>query len=349
MRRTRLSTHSSALHVATRSCCAVLLLGSVSLAWGRPPQDSLPGLETKNENTAMVVRDFTTAIDTMTQAEVVQDYTLQSSAIAQLPEEQPGIVATFHFVDPRALGEFFVQCYDAGLAVRMLDLGPPAPKSGRRTGHASVHGVNSVSMDFLLKSGVPGLDLTLYTVDGKGFPGARLPRNPLATRVDRMQQELTELQDQIAKLEALRAEFRGRRAGVSYPRDPASGLPPARDRLLLDPATGNLIEQGRLLVDPASGLPGERNRLVLEPVSGNPVTIQGVVVNTLGGDQSLIAISIGSNQGVVVGTLFEVFRDSTYKGRVKIVTVSEDLCIGTIELQAEGTKIEQGDKATTRL
>ena len=50
-----------------------------------------------------------------------------------------------------------------------------------------------------------------------------------------------------------------------------------------------------------------------------------------------------------IGQMFEVFNDSTYKGRIRITSVSEDLCIGAIELRVDGTKIETGDKTTSRL
>ena len=167
-----------------------------------------------------------------------------------------------------------------------------------------------------------------------------------------MQQDLAELQDQIARLEALRADFRGREVDLSKPIDSSDPIDPATGTLgtlLADPAIGLPREFGPLRVDLATRVPMGQYPLKIVTGERSPAAIQGIVVSATRGEQNLVAIKCGTTQGVDVGQIFEVYRDSTYKGRVRIVSVAGELCIGVIELQIDETKMEAGDKATTRL
>ena len=61
----------------------------------------------------------------------------------------------------------------------------------------------------------------------------------------------------------------------------------------------------------------------------------------------LVAINRGSNQGVEVGTVFEIYREAKYKGRIEVIRVQGDICVGKVLL---GTwPMSKGDQATTKL
>lgn len=63
----------------------------------------------------------------------------------------------------------------------------------------------------------------------------------------------------------------------------------------------------------------------------------------------LVAINVGSTQGVKRGHTFDIFDGATYKGQVKIEFVHADMSSGLITRPVPGQTIRQGDGATTRL
>ena len=61
----------------------------------------------------------------------------------------------------------------------------------------------------------------------------------------------------------------------------------------------------------------------------------------------LAVINRGSDEGVKVGTTFEIYREATYKGRVEVTDVQGDTCFGKILLAP--WPMNRGDQATTKL
>jgi len=55
----------------------------------------------------------------------------------------------------------------------------------------------------------------------------------------------------------------------------------------------------------------------------------------------------GREQGVKVGTTFEVYSGSTYKGRVEVTDVKPSTCVGKVILESHS--MSPGDSATTDL
>lgn len=66
-------------------------------------------------------------------------------------------------------------------------------------------------------------------------------------------------------------------------------------------------------------------------------------------DPGLVALSVGSDDGVMRGFSFDVFRGSTYKGKVVVESVDKKISSAKIALRAAGATIEKGDRAATRL
>ena len=63
----------------------------------------------------------------------------------------------------------------------------------------------------------------------------------------------------------------------------------------------------------------------------------------------LIAINVGKDSGVTRGYTFQIYNGSQYKGEARVENVRDDMCTALILTTVKGQKIQQGDRATTRL
>ncbi len=91
----------------------------------------------------------------------------------------------------------------------------------------------------------------------------------------------------------------------------------------------------------------------LDPDVASAVAVKDIDGRVLQVDMNtkpgLVALNVGTTQGVTRGMVFEIFSGSTYKGRARVETVdanySSALILGTVS----GNQIAQGDNATTKL
>lgn len=87
----------------------------------------------------------------------------------------------------------------------------------------------------------------------------------------------------------------------------------------------------------------------LSDVSAQPL-IEGAVLEVRTNvPPGLVALNVGSDDGVQQGMTFEIYGPSDYKGRVQVTSVLPDKCSALVTLQNQGTSIARGDRATTRL
>ena len=111
------------------------------------------------------------------------------------------------------------------------------------------------------------------------------------------------------------------------------------------------LELERIDVEAALATRLQRRDVLLGKKRPTPTacpTIQGQVLfvaETSTGQQ--VAINRGSNEGVEIGTTFEIYREATYKGRIEVIEVHTDSCIGRVLLAPH--PMQRGDQATTRL
>lgn len=63
----------------------------------------------------------------------------------------------------------------------------------------------------------------------------------------------------------------------------------------------------------------------------------------------LVALNVGSAQGVQRGMTFQIYSGADYKGYVRVENVRETMCSALIQAQVEGATISQGDSASTNL
>lgn len=83
-------------------------------------------------------------------------------------------------------------------------------------------------------------------------------------------------------------------------------------------------------------------------VSPEEPALQGTVLKSVAnGETRVLAIDLGIRDGVQVGTIFEVYSGSTYKGRVEVTNVDDEICVGKVLLLKKF--MSAGDKVTTKL
>ena len=63
----------------------------------------------------------------------------------------------------------------------------------------------------------------------------------------------------------------------------------------------------------------------------------------------LLALNVGSDDGVVRGMTFEIFNGNQYKGQARVQSVLPNNCSALIIRTVEGRTMQQGDRAATRL
>ena len=81
-------------------------------------------------------------------------------------------------------------------------------------------------------------------------------------------------------------------------------------------------------------------------VSHIPPKVDGVVLEVSGKD--LIEISIGADDGLKVGHALDVYRGSTYLGRIVIRKTGPDRAVGQVLRELQRGQIKRGDRVTTR-
>ena len=62
----------------------------------------------------------------------------------------------------------------------------------------------------------------------------------------------------------------------------------------------------------------------------------------------LVAVSIGSDDGLKPGHTVEVFNNSKYLGRVEILKTSPDKAVGRVDVNYQQGPIQEGDRVATR-
>lgn len=68
-----------------------------------------------------------------------------------------------------------------------------------------------------------------------------------------------------------------------------------------------------------------------------------------GAGNGLVSLNVGSADEVVPGYVFDIHTGNQYKGRVKVLTVYENICSAEIIAPEPGTKMAQGDSASSVL
>jgi beta-lactamase regulating signal transducer with metallopeptidase domain len=279
MRREPLKTRSSSAQVALRGMCAVLLLGSVSLAWGRTPQDAPTRPAVSTERSPSPIAEFLNS--------TFLGFSAANKAIPeQEPEPRGRVQVVFESNDPAGLGLFLSLCGDARVELETIGDGPL--RRGR------VEMALTASLDLAALARVPGVKVEDMTI--RDFDVARAGSDAASSLLSRSEDQLRRDLEQAVR-----------------------NLGQMIDALSADRAPSPDVPRGA--------------------INGQVTLIQ----------DELISIDRGSTHGVEVGSSFEVYSGSNYKGRVRVTEVSASRCRGRVVQHVRGRSFELGDRATTDL
>ena len=114
-------------------------------------------------------------------------------------------------------------------------------------------------------------------------------------------------------------------------------------RQLLDDRNGQLVNQ----IADMDRVMQKHGLTVNSLVAHIPPKVEGVVMDVSGSD--LVEISIGHDDGLKVGHSLDVFRGSTYLGRIVIRKTAPDRAVGEMVKELKRGQIKKGDHVTTKL
>ena len=94
----------------------------------------------------------------------------------------------------------------------------------------------------------------------------------------------------------------------------------------------------------------EKANLTRSEVQSAQPYISGSVLSAIYDvEPGMVALNVGSNDGVKIGHTFEIYRNRTYKGRVRVTHVRDGNCSALVINLVPGQTIAQGDSAETNL
>jgi len=101
----------------------------------------------------------------------------------------------------------------------------------------------------------------------------------------------------------------------------------------------------------SKGLPTDPKQMIVNTIPAEPV--DAIVLDVRPGQRGspeLVAISVGTDDGLAVGHRLTLFRDAKYLGQVEIVEVTPKTAVASViaDLKAKNAVIKKGDNATTK-
>jgi len=93
----------------------------------------------------------------------------------------------------------------------------------------------------------------------------------------------------------------------------------------------------------------EKTGLSVSELHAQPYIAATVMQATYDIQPGMVSLQVGTSDGVKRGFTFEISRGATYKGRVRVTQVHDNMCSALITDLVQGQTIAQGDKAQTNL
>lgn len=95
------------------------------------------------------------------------------------------------------------------------------------------------------------------------------------------------------------------------------------------------------------GVEVEQDGTVRTDLDRVPPPVRGEVIDI--GEKDLVEISIGSDDGILVGHQLDVYRDQSYLGKVVVLKTSPDRAVAEILPEFKRGTIRKGDRVATKL
>ena len=78
-----------------------------------------------------------------------------------------------------------------------------------------------------------------------------------------------------------------------------------------------------------------------------PPNVNGEVIEV--GEKDLVEISVGGDDGILVGHTLDVYREGVYLGKVVVLKTSDDRAVAKIIPNIQKGTIRKGDRVATKL
>jgi hypothetical protein len=95
------------------------------------------------------------------------------------------------------------------------------------------------------------------------------------------------------------------------------------------------------------GIEVEKDGTVRTDLDRVPPAVRGEVIEI--GEKDLVEISVGSDDGILVGHTLDVYRDQAYLGKVVVLKTSPDRAVAEILPEFKRGTIRKGDRVATKL
>ena len=95
------------------------------------------------------------------------------------------------------------------------------------------------------------------------------------------------------------------------------------------------------------GVEVEKDGTVRTDLDRIPPPVRGEVIEI--GEKDLVEISIGSDDGILVGHTLDIYRDQAYLGKVIVLKTSPDRAVAEILPEFKRGTIRKGDRVATKL
>jgi hypothetical protein len=86
--------------------------------------------------------------------------------------------------------------------------------------------------------------------------------------------------------------------------------------------------------------------MVRTDADGIPPMVDGLVVKV--GEKNLVEISIGADDGILVGNKLDVYRNNAYLGKVVVLKTTPDRAVAEIIPEFKRGIIRKGDRVATK-
>ena len=102
-------------------------------------------------------------------------------------------------------------------------------------------------------------------------------------------------------------------------------------------------------VTKATLLLAKHSETVETSLNDTPPPLDGIVLATSGTQNDLLEISLGSDDGIRVGHMIDVYREGKYLARAEIKKIDSNRAVASVDPKIHLGPIQKGDRVTTRI
>ena len=118
--------------------------------------------------------------------------------------------------------------------------------------------------------------------------------------------------------------------------------------IVVSPESGPQVMSGPVKTKTLGAQPVKRSAVSAEPVRVSAVSANEGKVLVVNKDYNFAVLSLGSKDGVTVGSVFSVYHNNKFAGEVKVEKVHESMAAAGFLSPGSKDKISEGDKVVLK-